>query len=78
MTLVLRHIPEEIEQAIRAQAKAERKTPEQVAIEMLSATAATRTVKKRDFSRVVGTWVDDPIFDAVRREHDQIATQSER
>lgn len=72
MTLVLRDIPEEVEQALRAKAEAEGKTPEQVAIEALSANAALKGGKKSDFSRVVGTWVDDPIFDEVRREHDQI------
>lgn len=72
MTLVLRDIPEDVERALRAKAQAEGKTPEQVAIEALAATTSPSSAKKSDFSAVVGTWVEDPVFEQIRREHEQI------
>jgi plasmid stability protein len=72
MTLVLRDIPEDVERALRARAKAEGKTPEQIAIEAIAATTSPSSGMKSDFSAVVGTWVEDPVFDQIRREHEQI------
>ena len=72
MTLVLRDIPEDVERALRAKAQAEGKTPEQVAIEAIAATTSPTGKEKNDFSAVVGTWVEDPIFDEIGREHERI------
>jgi hypothetical protein len=72
MTLVLRDIPHELEQALRDKAQAQGKTAEQVAIETLATAVSVKPARKSDFSKVVGTWVDDPVFDELRREHEQI------
>ena len=75
MTLVLRDIPEEVEKALRAKAEAEGKTTEQVAIEALRTVAASDSgtpTKKRDLSDLAGTWKEDPEFDQIMREQDQI------
>jgi plasmid stability protein len=70
MRLTIENIPDELEKALRARAEAEGKTMNDLALEALrSAAAGTR---KRDFSGVAGTWVDDPAFEQVRRAHDQI------
>lgn len=71
MTLVLRDIPEDVERALRTKAQAEGKTPEQVAVEALRAVAASGA-KKRDLSDLAGTWKEDPEFDRIMREQDQI------
>lgn len=74
MTLVLRDIPEDVERALRAKAQAEGKTTEQIAVEALRAITAPSDgpAKKRDLSDLAGTWKEDPEFDRIMREQDQI------
>ena len=74
MNLQIQNIPKRVDKALRAKAKAEGKTLDQVALEAienglgLSASGG----KQRDLSDIAGTWVEDPIFDEVRRSHEAI------
>lgn len=71
MTLILRDIPEDVERALHVKAQAEGKSVEQVAVEMLRSVLVSGA-KKRDLSDLAGTWVKDPVFDQIRREHERI------
>ncbi|HWB54797.1 MAG TPA: hypothetical protein VG722_11415 [Tepidisphaeraceae bacterium] len=72
--LTLENIPEEVESALQAKARAEGKTINDVAVEALAAAAGVSVspTKKRDLSDIAGTWVEDPEFDKIMREQDRI------
>lgn len=73
MTITLRDIPSDLERALSAKARAAGKPVEQVAVEILA--VATQTLScagKPDLSAIIGSWVDDPAFDQVRRDHEVI------
>jgi plasmid stability protein len=73
MRLTIDNISDELEKALRSKAEAEGKTVNQLALEALQAAAGARANgKKRDFSRVAGSWVDEPVFEQVRNAHEQI------
>ena len=52
----------------------EGKTLDQVALDVLKAGVgiSEQPVKRRDLSEIAGTWVEDPIFEEIRKEHEQI------
>jgi hypothetical protein len=74
MQYTLRNIPRKLDKALRAKAKAERKSLNQVVIEALQTGLGLNGEprKYRDLSDIAGTWVENPVFDEIRREHDQI------
>ena len=74
MNLQIQNIPSQIDQALRARAQAQGKTVDQVALEAIEAGLGLRVsgTKQRDLSDIAGTWVEDPIFDEVRRSHEII------
>ena len=74
MQYTLRNIPRKVDQALRAKARAERKSINQAAVDALKAGLGITDAptKKRDLSDIAGTWVDDPLFDQIRQEHEQI------
>ena len=74
MQYTLRNIPRKLDKALRAKAKAERKSLNQVVIEALQTGLGLNGEprKYRDLSDIAGTWVDDPEFDAIMKEQDQI------
>ena len=72
MELTLRNIPSELGQALRAKARAEGRSIDEVAVEALAAAVTGRPAKKRDLSDIAGTWVEDPVSDEIRREHERI------
>jgi hypothetical protein len=74
MQYTLRNVPRTVDKALRAKAKAERKSLNQAALDALKAGLGVTDApkKKRDLSDIAGTWVDDPLFEQIRREHDQI------
>ncbi len=70
----IQNIPRKIDEALRARAQAQGKTVDQVALEAIE-TGLGLSVgggKQRDLSDIAGTWVEDPIFDEVRRSHETI------
>ena len=72
--LTLQDVPEEVESALQAKARAEGKSVNDLALEALAAAAGVKlnAEKKRDLSDIAGTWVEDPEFDKIMREQDQI------
>jgi len=74
VNLQLQNIPRQIDQALRAKAKAEGKSVDQVALEAIKTGLGLtpRGKKKRDLSDIAGTWVEDPIFDEIRQYHERV------
>lgn len=72
MELTLRNIPSDLGKALHAKARAEGKSIDEVAVEALAVAISTPSTKKRDLSDIAGTWVEDPVFDEIRREHERI------
>jgi plasmid stability protein len=74
VNLQIQNIPRQIDEALRARAQAQGKTVDQVALEALETGLGltARGGKQRDLSDIAGTWVEDPIFDEVRRSHETI------
>jgi len=70
----IRDVPLYVNEALRQKAKTEGKSLNQVAVEALTVGAGLgdKPVKRRDLSDLVGTWVEDPEFDAIIKEQDQI------
>lgn len=70
----LRQIPRELDAALRRKAKREGKSLNQVALEALTRGAGTEQapLKFHDLDFAIGTWVDDPEFDKIIEEQDQI------
>jgi hypothetical protein len=74
VNLQIQNIPRQIDEALRARAQAEGKTVDQVALEAIESGLGLSASggKQRDLSDIAGTWVEDPIFDEVRRSHEAI------
>lgn len=74
MQYTLRNIPKKLDKALRAKAKADRKSLNQVTIEVLETGLGLNSQprKYRDLDDIAGTWVEDPEFDAIMREQDQV------
>ncbi len=74
MHLQIQNIPRQVDEALRARAKAEGKTLDQVALEAIESGLGLNGAasKKRDLNDVAGTWVDDPAFDQARQSHERI------
>jgi len=74
MQYTLRNIPPGIDRALRRKAEEERKSLNQVAIEALQKALGleSQPVQYRDLGDVVGTWADDPEFDAALEDQRKI------
>jgi hypothetical protein len=74
MRLTIRNIPKRIDQALRKKAKDESKSLDEVILEVLQygLGLANKPAKKRDLSDIAGTWIEDPEFDRIMKEQDQI------
>ena len=76
MQYTLRNIPKKVDQALRKKARQQGRSLNEVAIEALAiatgAIASATPVKRIDVSDIAGTWIEDPEFDAIMAEQDQI------
>ena len=74
MQYTIRQVPKDLDRALRQKAKAQGQSLNQFVIERLrqGMGLSDKPEKKRDLSALAGTWVEDPGFDAVMREQDQI------
>ena len=74
MQYTLRNIPDEVDKVLREKARLEQKSLNQVAVEALMAALGLRgdSIQRRDLSDIVGTWKEDPAFDAAIQEQRQI------
>ena len=70
----IRGVPPELDKALREKSLHEHKSLNQVALEALTAATgqAGEPVLHRDLDFMIGTWVEDPEFDAIIREQDTI------
>lgn len=74
MRYTIRGIPKDVDEALRAKAKAEGKSLNQTVVEFLSGALGIRQTKRkyRDLSGIVGSMIRDPEFDRVMEEQDKI------
>ncbi len=70
----IRAVPPALDSALREQARREGKSLNQVALEALRRGLGVDTpaVEFHDLDHVIGTWVDDPEFDAAIAEQDRV------
>ncbi len=76
----IRHVPPDVDAALRQRAQAERKTLQQTLLDAIrrSLGLAEPTPVYHDLDRCIGTWVEDPDFDAAITEFDRIDPQAWR
>jgi plasmid stability protein len=74
MQYTIRNVPDYLDTALRSSAQQQGKSLNEVAIEALvrGAGLTENQTRKRDVSDLVGTWVEDPAFDAALAEQDTI------
>ena len=69
----IRNVPEEVDRALRKQAKANGKSLNDIALEALRrATGVDAPVRHHDLDDLIGTWVEDPEFDRILEAQRQI------
>lgn len=71
MTLILENLPPEVESEMRERAKASGQSIEQVALAALIA-GMSATGLDEHLRAVIGTWTDDPDFDAAIAEFERV------
>lgn len=78
MNLQIQNIPQKVNKALRAKAKAEGKPVDQVALEAIKVGLGliNKEKKKRDLSDIAGTWAEDPVFDEIREYHERVDPES--
>ncbi len=74
MQYTLRDIPPFLDSELRRRAKVEGKSLNAVALESLARGVGLNDMPRRyrDLSDIAGTWKEDPEFDKVIADHDQI------
>jgi hypothetical protein len=74
MQYTLRNIPPALDRALRAIARREGKSLNEVAIRALARAVGLgdAVVRQRDLGDLADTWQEDPEFDAALAEHDRI------
>ncbi len=70
----VRGVPEEVDATLRARARKEGKSLNQIVLEVLrEAAAAERTERiHTDLDHLAGTWIEDPDFDRAIADLDQV------
>jgi len=70
MQYTLRNVPENVDRALRAKARREGRSLNEVAIEALGRALDLRgePMRYRDLSDVAGSWVEDPELEAALKE----------
>jgi hypothetical protein len=74
MQYTLRNIPAALDRALRALARREGKSLNEVAVRALARAVGLgdMAVRQRDLGDLAGTWQEDPEFDAALEDHDRI------
>lgn len=74
MQYTLRHVPTELDAAIRRRAREEGKSLNEVAIQAMARGMGyvEQPKRLRDLSDIVGRWHEDPEFDAAIADQDRI------
>ena len=71
MTILLDNLPAHVTEALAKQADLEGKSSQEVTAEAVVRGVATKT-KKRDLSKFIGSWVEDPEFDEALKDFERI------
>ena len=74
MQYTIRQVPERIDQLIRQRAKQSNKSLNAVLLEILErgVGAADQPAEYHDLDKLIGSWVDDPDFDAAMKTFESI------
>lgn len=74
MQYTIRNVPDYLDAALRSAARDQAKSLNEVMLDALARGAGVGHVpsRKRDVSDIVGTWVEDPAFDAAVAEQDTV------
>ena len=73
VTLILPHLPDELDSALKRRAMDEGKTVDQVAADILCAQLIPAILpKQRDLGEFSGSWIDDPDVTSALRDQDTI------
>lgn len=79
MQYTLRKIPDDLDRALRAAAREQHKSLNQVAVEALLravGVAEEEPAKRRDLADITGSWVTDPLIDAALEDQRRIDPES--
>lgn len=70
----IRAVPAQVDRALRQQAKEQRRSLNDVALEALARGAGVNGPKQtfHDLDHLIGTWIEDPEFDKAIAEQDQV------
>lgn len=70
----IRQVPPEVDKALRRKSREERKSLNEVVLDALKKGAglSSQPVVHRDLNFLIGSWVEDPEFDKIIKEFDQI------
>ena len=70
----IRGVPASVDRALRARARREGRSLNEVAVEALrhSVGEGLEAPSHHDLDDLIGTWEEDPVFDAAIREQDQV------
>ncbi len=69
----IRNVPEEVDRALRKQAKASGKSINEVALDALAKAARIDSLSRlEEFRDIIGSWVEDPEFDRALEAQRQI------
>ena len=76
MQYTIRNIPKRVDQNLRRRAKEQGRSLNDVVVEALSIISGVvepqQPIKYRDLSDIAGSWVEDPEFDKIMKEQDQV------
>jgi len=74
MQYTIRDVPKGVDQKLRQRARQEGKSLNQVAVEALKAATGVGAAPLRhnDLDFIAGTWVEDPEFDRIITQQDQV------
>jgi hypothetical protein len=80
MQYTIRDIPPRLDRALRAQARAQGKSLNCVALEALKAGAGLgdQPIRRRDLRAIAGSWVEDPAVTAALEAQDQVDPETWR
>ena len=75
MTLIIDHLPESLTQTLKDRAKVEGRTVQEIALDAI-VRGLDVGVPKINLNGVVGTWVEDPLFDEAMKDFERVEPET--